>query len=81
MIITKLNILPVCKVVESGTGSGSLSQAIASVIQNSGHLFTFEFSEDRVKNAQTIFPLLKINNITVTHRDVYAEGFVLENKL
>lgn len=40
-IIFKLNLQPGSVVVEAGTGSGSLSCAIAETIGTKGHLYTF----------------------------------------
>jgi tRNA (adenine57-N1/adenine58-N1)-methyltransferase len=46
-ILFKLNLVPGSRVIEAGTGSGSLSCAIAETIQEQGHLFTFEFNQQR----------------------------------
>jgi tRNA (adenine57-N1/adenine58-N1)-methyltransferase len=66
------------RVVESGTGSGSLSVSLAKAILPTGHLFTFEFNPDRVVKGKADFLKLGLNDfITVTHRDVLANGFTL----
>ena len=44
-IIFKLDIKPGSVVVEAGTGSGSLSYAIAETLKDKGHLYTFEFNK------------------------------------
>lgn len=59
-----------------GTGSGSLSQSIIQVIGEKGHLFTFEFNEDRVSNARSLFQKLNFKNVTVAKRDACNEGFL-----
>lgn len=67
--------------VESGTGSGSLSHAFARTIAPSnGHLHTFDFHEERADKARKEFEEHKMDKIvTVRHRDVCADGFQLEN--
>jgi tRNA (adenine57-N1/adenine58-N1)-methyltransferase len=77
-IILKLNILPGDIVVEAGTGSGSLSCSIATAIRAEGHLYTFEFNEERARLTKEQFKELGFDNITSTHRDVVANGFGLE---
>jgi len=73
---------PGAKVCESGTGSGSLSVSIIKSIQPSGHLFTFEFNESRVQHAIDDFERIGVGKfVTVTHRDVLSNGFLLENKV
>jgi tRNA (adenine57-N1/adenine58-N1)-methyltransferase len=66
------------RVVEAGTGSGSLTNALARITGESGHVFTFEFHEERARFATATFA--EIGNgarITVTHRDVCEHGFLL----
>ncbi|KRX05688.1 hypothetical protein PPERSA_09828 [Pseudocohnilembus persalinus] len=75
-IIFKLNIVPGSKVIESGTGSGSLSQSILSVLQDKGHLYTFEFNEERVQNGKQFFEKIGYKNVDVIHRDAIGEGFL-----
>jgi len=70
-------------VVESGTGSGSLSTSIIRSIMPSGHLFTYEFNQVRSEKARDDFTRLGFvanNLVTVTHRDVLSNGFLLNNE-
>ena len=63
---------------ESGTGSGSLSTSITKAIMPTGHLFTFEFNESRVGKAKEDFKTMGFEPyVTVTHRDVLSNGFLL----
>lgn len=48
LIICALELKPGSVVIEAGTGSGSLSHAIARTVAPNGHLFTFDFHEQRV---------------------------------
>ena len=69
------------RVVESGTGSGSLSVSMTRAIIPTGHLFTFEFNQDRVGKAKDDFQRLGLGSyITVTHRDVLSNGFLLNSE-
>ena len=75
----RLQLRPGFKVCESGTGSGSLSVSISKAINPSGHLYSFEFNQARVEKAIEDFKNLGFAEfITVTHRDVLTNGFILE---
>lgn len=79
MIIANLYLKPGCIVIESGTGSGNLSTAIARTISPNGHLYTFEINKERVIAATQDFSINGTNSlITVIHRDVCKEGFGIE---
>lgn len=83
MILLQLEISPGSIVVESGTGSGSLSHALVRAVKPSGHLYTFDFHENRVKVAQEEFIQHGLSNyVTVNQRDVCSHGFgtELDNK-
>lgn len=80
LIMTLLNISQSSIIYESGTGSGCLSTNMSSMFSQ-GHLYTFEFNKERAEKLQQIFKVLKLEkSVTVTHRDVVANGFELEEK-
>jgi len=77
-ILLHLEVSPGSRVIESGTGSGSMSLSLAQAIAPHGHLFTFEFNEERFKGALEDFAKLGITEmVTVTHRNVIEHGFGL----
>ena len=79
MVLFQCDMKPGDIVIESGTGSGSLSMSIGKTIFPDGHLYTFEFNEQRVKAAKKEFEEMGFDkNITVTHRDAIENGFNLE---
>lgn len=66
-------------VVESGTGSGSLSHAIARTVSPGGHLHTFDFHQMRTDTAREEFQSHGLGDcVTAACRDVCADGFGLE---
>ncbi|CAH1792979.1 unnamed protein product [Owenia fusiformis] len=80
MVTIQLDLKPGSIVVESGTGSGSLSHSIIRAIAPTGHLHTFEFHEERSKKARKEFDDHDIGEyVTVRHRDVCENGFDLEH--
>ncbi|OMJ29500.1 tRNA (adenine(58)-N(1))-methyltransferase catalytic subunit TRM61 [Smittium culicis] len=72
-ISAKLNFTPGKVVVESGTGSGSFSHSIArSITGNGGHLYTFEYHEQRVNILRDEIKLHSLSDtVTLAHRDVF----------
>ncbi|PNF31726.1 tRNA (adenine(58)-N(1))-methyltransferase catalytic subunit TRMT61A [Cryptotermes secundus] len=79
MIIFQLEIKPGSVVVESGTGSGSLSHALIRCIKPQGHLYTFDFHEYRVSVAREEFEAHGIGQfVSVEKRDVCQDGFGTE---
>lgn len=70
------------RVVESGTGTGSLSVSMTKALFPKGELFTYEFNEHRMIKAGEDFIRLGLDEyVTVTHRDVLENGFLLDNKV
>ena len=54
LVAMELGLHPGSKVIEAGTGSGSLSHCIACSIAPSGCLYTFDFHQQRVKMAEYV---------------------------
>ncbi|KAL3874969.1 hypothetical protein ACJMK2_037915 [Sinanodonta woodiana] len=80
LVTMQLDLRPGSIVVESGTGSGSLSHAIIRSIMPIGHLYTFEFHSQRAALAEQEFQIHGISQyVTVAHRDVCSDGFGIEN--
>ncbi|KAF9112200.1 tRNA (adenine-N(1)-)-methyltransferase catalytic subunit trm61 [Mortierella sp. AM989] len=77
-----LNLKPGMSMIESGTGSGSFSHSIARTIAPSGHLYTFEYHQERVNAATKEFEDHGLSDyVTLQCKDVCKEGFGLENKV
>lgn len=81
MIIMQLDVKPGTVVLEAGTGSGSMSHCLIRSIAPTGHLYTFDFHEQRSILAKEEF----INHgladlVTATHKDVCSEGFDIQEK-
>lgn len=76
----QLDLKPGAVVVESGTGSASLSHSIIRSILPDGHLYTFEFHKERAQKAEEEFKDHGLSDyVTVTHKDVCQFGFDLED--
>ncbi|KAF4655580.1 tRNA (adenine(58)-N(1))-methyltransferase catalytic subunit trmt61a [Perkinsus olseni] len=82
MILTGLDVRPGKKVVEAGTGSGSLSTSLIQALRHhgsdrslDGHLYTFEYHEPRFIEAKSDFERYGFSDIvTIQHRDVIHDG-------
>ncbi|XP_068645615.1 uncharacterized protein [Aristolochia californica] len=75
-VISYLEIVPGGLVLESGTGSGSLTTSIARAVAPTGHVYTFDFHEQRASLAREDFEKIALSSlITVGVRDIQGEGF------
>ncbi|EPZ32856.1 hypothetical protein ROZALSC1DRAFT_30049 [Rozella allomycis CSF55] len=80
-ITTMLDLKNGSVVVESGTGSGSFSHSLIRTIAPQGHLYTFEYHEQRANAARQEFEEHKLTDfVTIEHRDVCTNGFDLKDK-
>ncbi|CAH0772345.1 unnamed protein product [Bemisia tabaci] len=76
MIIFQLDLKPGCIVIESGTGSGSLTHALARTVSPNGTVHTFDFHKQRAAIAEAEFAGHKIDSVVKSyHRDVCQLGF------
>ena len=70
VILDRLDLRPGSVVVESGTGSGGLTTALARAVAPTGHVYTFDFHKDRAAAAASEFASHGMDHlITVTHGD------------
>ncbi|XP_028405344.1 tRNA (adenine(58)-N(1))-methyltransferase catalytic subunit TRMT61A-like [Dendronephthya gigantea] len=80
MVLLQLDLKPGSVVVEAGTGSGSMSHSIMRTIAPTGHLYTFEFHEQRANVARDEFVRHGFGDIvTVANKDVLLNGFGLNH--
>ncbi|KAL0032159.1 hypothetical protein WJX77_008335 [Trebouxia sp. C0004] len=76
LICTFLELKPGCIVLESGTGSGSLTHSLARAIAPTGHVHTFEFHLPRAQAAEKEFKEHGMGDIiTVKQRNIEELGF------
>eukprot|EP01147_Barroeca_monosierra_P008286 gene8286-7760_t len=76
MITLMLDLQPGSIVLETGTGSGSLSHAIIRTIAPKGHLYTFDFHSERVEKAKAEFQAHGLSAyVTVQQADATRDGF------
>ncbi|KAF8931331.1 tRNA (adenine-N(1)-)-methyltransferase catalytic subunit trm61 [Haplosporangium gracile] len=82
LIMSYLDLKPGKVMIESGTGSGSFSHSIARTIAPGGHLYTFEYHQERVAVATKEFEEHGLEGlVTIECRDVCKNGFGLINKV
>ncbi|XP_047341779.1 tRNA (adenine(58)-N(1))-methyltransferase catalytic subunit TRMT61A [Impatiens glandulifera] len=75
-LIMYLEIVPGCVVLESGTGSGSLTTSLARAVAPTGHVNTFDFHDQRAASAREDFVKTGLSSlVTVRVRDIQGEGF------
>lgn len=55
VVVLMLDLYPGCKVIETGTGSGCMTLAIARCVGPTGHVHSFEFNSVRAETASEEF--------------------------
>lgn len=75
-VVSYLELRPGSVVLESGTGSGSLTHSLARAVSPTGHVHTFDFHEQRANAAREDFARNGVAEVvTVKVRDIQGEGF------
>ena len=76
MVLMQLGIKPGSVVIETGTGSGSLTCAFARSVLPTGHVHTYEFHGERSQKAREDFERNGLTPyVTVTQRNTMESGF------
>ncbi|KAL5096754.1 hypothetical protein RYX36_001081 [Vicia faba] len=76
LVVMNLEIVPSCLVLECGTGSGSLTTSLARAVAPKGHVYTFDFHEQRAASARDDFERTGLSSIiSVGVRDIQGKGF------
>ncbi|CAI5935595.1 unnamed protein product [Closterium sp. NIES-64] len=76
LIIARLAVTPGATVLESGTGSGSLSHSLARAVAPTGRLLSFDFHHARAEKARAEFEANGIAGVaSVQVRDIQGLGF------
>lgn len=75
-LLLKLGIMPGCRVIEAGTGSGGLTLALATYVGDTGMVYTYERREEFYKNAAKNLARVGLSHRVTQHlADIEAEGF------
>lgn len=75
LLILKAGIHSGSKVMEIGTGSGSLTMALAQAVAPQGHVFTYDRREDLPKNAHKNIQRAGLNSYVTFCQRVASEPF------
>jgi predicted methyltransferase len=76
LVVANLALTPGKTVLESGTGSGSLTHSLARVVAPHGHVYTFDFHQLRADEAQAEFDRHGLTGMVVGgHRNIEEQGF------
>ncbi|CAI2298625.1 unnamed protein product [Caenorhabditis sp. 36 PRJEB53466] len=79
-ILSLLDCRPGSVICESGTGSGSLSHAIALAVAPNGHLYTHDIDESRTKTMHDEFKTHGLSEVTTAVvQNVCTDGFFVSN--
>ena len=70
-ILLSMDIGPGCIVIEAGTGSGGLTQALAFAVGQTGRVYSYEIREEMIKLAQkNLMNLGLIERVTIYHHNI-----------
>jgi len=81
LIILMLDVKPGSVIVESGTGSCSLTLSLSNAVGKQGKVFSYEYNLERYENSLKFKKLHGMDNVKMTNRDVYNKGFLIESQL
>lgn len=75
-LLLKLGITPGCRVIETGTGSGGLTTALATYVGDTGMVYTYERREEFYKNAAKNLERVGLSHRVTQHlADIEETGF------
>jgi tRNA (adenine57-N1/adenine58-N1)-methyltransferase len=74
-ITMRLNVRPGGRVLEAGTGSGSMTHSMSRSVGPSGTVLSYEFNEPRYIKAKEEFESHGLTNVNLSHRNVCKDGF------
>ncbi|WRT65378.1 uncharacterized protein IL334_002321 [Kwoniella shivajii] len=63
------------RVIEAGTGSGSMTHSMSRTVGDSGQVYSFEYHEPRYEKALEEFELHGLDNVKLQHLNVCKDGF------
>lgn len=78
MVLFRLDVGRGDIVCESGTGSSSMTYALATAVGTTGSVFTYEYNVERFEASRSLFKALRLPQVFHFHRNVLAEGFACE---
>lgn len=79
LVISCLNLVPGSIVLETGTGSGSLTHSLARTVGKLGRVLTYDFHEERRQAVEAEIKQHRLDHIVKTYvRDTQCDGFPVE---
>jgi len=68
-------VRPGGKVLEAGTGSGSMTHSLSRSVGEKGKVLSYEYHEPRYLKAKEEFEGHGLRNVELSHRNVCKDGF------